>query len=412
MKWKTVRLDDICTRITSGGTPKSTEPELYFPKEIPWLKTGEVNYQRIYDTETYISKEGLSRSSAKLIPVNSIIIAMYGQGDTAGRVAINKIPLSTNQACCNLIINHDLANYEFVYYVLSTMYDQFVALKNGGAQPNLNAGMIKAIEIPFPDIATQTKIADILSAYDGFSYNVINQIKILTEATKRIYREWFTSNHKKIAISEETPLFCENITVLDCLDFYIGGGWGKEFSIGKNTVKGKVIRGTDIEDILVGKFDGVPLRFHTENEQASRTLKANDIVFELSNGNIKNIGRNLLVDDLILKNTGENTICASFCKLLRPKDKLHSLILYLEIQDMQDGGRLMKYKKQGSNGINNFAFDDFLKHEFMIPKDEKMIELLDNMVSKISILRNELFLLNQARDRLLTKLISGELETK
>ena len=91
MRYKAVRLDDICTRIVSGGTPKSTIESFYNPKEIPWLKTGEVNYSRIYDTVTYISQEGLDRSSAKLVPINSVIIAMYGQGDTAGRVAINKI---------------------------------------------------------------------------------------------------------------------------------------------------------------------------------------------------------------------------------------------------------------------------------------------------------------------------------
>lgn len=87
MSYETIKINDICTKVTSGGTPKSTNAEFYNPKEVPWLKTGEVNYCRIYDTETYISKEGLARSSAKLIPKNSVIIAMYGQGDTAGRVA-------------------------------------------------------------------------------------------------------------------------------------------------------------------------------------------------------------------------------------------------------------------------------------------------------------------------------------
>ena len=143
MKCNTVRIEDICTLVTSGGTPLTSVQSYYTPKEIPWLKTGEVNYCRIYNTEFYISKEGLERSSAKLIPANSVIVAMYGQGDTAGRVAINKIPLSTNQACCNLIINQEKADYEYVYYALCTLYERLVALKNGGAQPNLNAKIIK-----------------------------------------------------------------------------------------------------------------------------------------------------------------------------------------------------------------------------------------------------------------------------
>ena len=138
-----VKIADLCTLVTSGGTPLTSNPDYYYPKEIPWLKTAEVNYSRIYDTESYISREGLNHSSAKLIPANSVIVAMYGQGDTAGRVAINKIPLSTNQACCNLVINHAIADYQYVYYALCTLYDKLVSLKNGGAQPNLNAKVIK-----------------------------------------------------------------------------------------------------------------------------------------------------------------------------------------------------------------------------------------------------------------------------
>jgi len=189
VKWEIKQIEEICTIVTSGGTPKSTTSSFYYPKEVPWLKTGEVNYCRIYDTETYISKEGLARSSAKLIPENSVIVAMYG--NTAGRVAINKIQICTNQACCNLVINHDIADYQYVYYVLSNMYDKLVSLKNGAAQLNLNARALKAFEISFPDIETQKKIGQTLSAYDDLIENNQKQIKLLEEAAQRLYKEWF-----------------------------------------------------------------------------------------------------------------------------------------------------------------------------------------------------------------------------
>lgn len=195
MRYGTVAIGEICKYITSGGTPRSNIKEYYFPPEVPWLKTKEVNYFRIYETETYISKEGLQKSSAKLIPENSIIVAMYGQGDTAGRVAINKIPLATNQACCNLIIDPQKADYEYVYYAMVTLYEKIVSLKNGGAQPNLNAKIIREIEIPFPDIETQHRIADILSAYDDLIENNKKQIKLLEEAAQRLYKEWFVDLH-------------------------------------------------------------------------------------------------------------------------------------------------------------------------------------------------------------------------
>lgn len=133
MAWEKVKLGDVCEYVTSGGTPLTSNSDFYNPQEIPWLKTQEVNYCRIYNTANYISRKGLENSSAKLIPANSVIVAMYGQGNTAGRVAINKIPLCTNQACCNLVVNKDKADYEFVYYQLCTLYDKMVSLKNGGA---------------------------------------------------------------------------------------------------------------------------------------------------------------------------------------------------------------------------------------------------------------------------------------
>ena len=185
-------LGELCLKTCSGGTPKSTERSFYEPATIPWLTTSEVNYSRIYSTKKGISVDGLNNSSAKLIPENSVIVAMYGQGNTAGRVAINKIPLSTNQACCNLRIDPTKADYKYVYYALCASYDKLVALKNGGAQPNLNAAKVKSFEIPTPTIEVQRAIGRILSAYDDMIDNCKRQITLLEEAAQRLYREWFS----------------------------------------------------------------------------------------------------------------------------------------------------------------------------------------------------------------------------
>ena len=152
-------------------------------------------------------------------------------------------------------------------------------------------------------------------------------------------------NHENTPVVDGVPEGWKKKTVLECLELHIGGGWGKETETGKNVIPGRVIRGTDINDIKSGNFKEVPIRFHTENDIKKRSLKENDIVFELSNGNINNIGRSLFIDNLILKNCGENTICASFCKLFRPLDRTHALTLYFEIQDMQLSGRMLPYKK-------------------------------------------------------------------
>ena len=158
------KIKDICTAVYSGGTPNKKHPEYYDGGDIPWLNTGEIAFNRIYKTEKYISDIGFRSSSAKWVPANAVIVAMYGA--TAARTAINKIPLTTNQACCNLVIDEDKADYRYVYYYLCSQYTKLASLANGGAQQNLNAGQIKDYDIDLPDMATQRKVADLLTMLD------------------------------------------------------------------------------------------------------------------------------------------------------------------------------------------------------------------------------------------------------
>ena len=95
---------------------------------------------------------------------NSIIVAMYG--NTAGKVAISKIPLTTNQACCNLMIDSSKADYRYVFYYLCSKYIEIKAKANGAAQQNLNAQQIKELEIKLPSLQEQSRISDILTSLD------------------------------------------------------------------------------------------------------------------------------------------------------------------------------------------------------------------------------------------------------
>lgn len=162
-EYNRIKIQHICSNICSGGTPKSTVTE-YYGGNIPWLNTKEINFNQIYKTEKTITNEGLNNSSAKWIPAKSVIVAMYGA--TAGKVAINRIPLTTNQACCNLMINPTEADYRFVYYALCNDYTYLASLANGGAQQNLNAQQIKDFTIPLPSLEGQKRIANILSSFD------------------------------------------------------------------------------------------------------------------------------------------------------------------------------------------------------------------------------------------------------
>ena len=183
-----IAIQHICSNICSGGTPKSTVAE-YYGGNIPWLNTKEINFCRIYKTEKTISDEGFNNSSAKWIPANSVIVAMYGA--TAGKTAITQIPLTTNQACCNLTIDSTKADYRFVYYALYNDYAFLSSLANGGAQQNLNAQQIKEFEIPFPSLRVQKCIADILSSIDD-KIELNRRINDnLEQQAQALFKAWF-----------------------------------------------------------------------------------------------------------------------------------------------------------------------------------------------------------------------------
>ena len=188
-EWKDVRLGDLCYKVCSGGTPKSTCSAYYDGGTIPWLNTKEINYNRIYQTESHITEEGLNNSSAKWIDANSVIVAMYGA--TAGRVAIAKVPMTTNQACCNLMIDSSKADYNYIYYYLSNSYKQLLGMANGAAQQNLNAQVIKEFVISLPNIQEQRNIASILSSLDdkiAVNRRICENLEAQAQA---LFKHWF-----------------------------------------------------------------------------------------------------------------------------------------------------------------------------------------------------------------------------
>ena len=181
VEWK--KLGNVCLKVCSGGTP-SRGNSGYFTGDIPWLRTQEVDWKDIYDTEIKITEDAVKNSSAKLIPENCVIIAMYGA--TAGKVGINKIPLTTNQACCNLQINPQKALYKYVYYWVCNEYEHLKSLGQG-SQNNINAQIIKEYPIPVPPLAEQQRIVDILDRFHALTTDITAGLPAEIEARRKQY---------------------------------------------------------------------------------------------------------------------------------------------------------------------------------------------------------------------------------
>ena len=191
MKSEISSIGSICKKICSGGTPKSTKEEYYQDGTIPWLNTKEICFNRIRTTERKITQSGFENSSAKWIYPPAIVIAMYGA--TAGSIATVHIPLTTNQACCNLIIDDQTSDYRFIYYYLKWKYKDISSLANGGAQQNLNVKLIKEYSIDLPTMTYQKRVANILWSIDDKieTNNAIS--KNLEEVLQAVYRQIFSS---------------------------------------------------------------------------------------------------------------------------------------------------------------------------------------------------------------------------
>ena len=181
IQWKT--MGEICRKICSGGTPL-TSNKSYYAGTIPWLRTQEVDWRDVYDTEIKISEEAVKNSSAKLIPANCVIVAMYGA--TAAKSCINKIPLTTNQACCNLEIDDSLAYYKYVYYWLCNSYETLKSMGEG-SQNNINGQKIKSFLIPIPPLEVQEKIVAILDRFETLVNDLSKGLPAEIEAVKARY---------------------------------------------------------------------------------------------------------------------------------------------------------------------------------------------------------------------------------
>ncbi len=131
-----------------------------------------------------ITDEGLKNSSAKWIPENCVIVAMYGA--TAGKSAINKIPVTTNQACCNLQVNEEIAMYKYVYYWVCREYENLKALGQG-SQNNINAGVIKSYKIPIPSLEHQKYIVDMLDRFNVLTNDISEGLPAEIEAREKQY---------------------------------------------------------------------------------------------------------------------------------------------------------------------------------------------------------------------------------
>lgn len=186
-EWGEKKLGEIAD-ISSGGTPLRNKLS-YWNGTIPWVTTSLIDFKDINSAEEYITEEGLNNSSAKLFEKNTILMAMYGQGKTRGKVGILKISATTNQACAS--INSKGIDYKFLYQYLINQYDNIRNLSNEGGQKNLSGSIIKNIIIIYPSKQEQEKIASFLTSVDTKIEQLTKKDELLQQYKKGVMQKIF-----------------------------------------------------------------------------------------------------------------------------------------------------------------------------------------------------------------------------
>lgn len=184
VEWKS--LGEIATKIYSGGTPDTKRIEYWENGTIPWMSSGEVNLKNIERTEKYITEAGLNNSSAKLVPRNSVVIALAGQGKTRGKVARIRIALATNQSLAALTFDEKKFSSDYVFHFLETQYESLRQISSGNSgRGGLNLQMISAYKIPIPcpgnpekSLAIQSEIVRILDKFTALTAELTAELNM------------------------------------------------------------------------------------------------------------------------------------------------------------------------------------------------------------------------------------------
>jgi type I restriction enzyme S subunit len=175
--WEICKLGDAA-RIVSGGTPSRQEAAFWEGGTIPWVKTGEVAYEKIFDTEEKITEVGLAHSSARMIPAGTLLVAMYGQGITRGRAAILGIDAAINQACA-AILPRSAVSSDYLLTYFAHNYERVRSLGHGAHQKNLSAALLNSIPLLVPDEDAQQRMVVQLGAISAMERALKERLRSL-----------------------------------------------------------------------------------------------------------------------------------------------------------------------------------------------------------------------------------------
>lgn len=423
--WKEYKVEEFA-EVIGGGTPSTKNPD-YFGGSIPWITPKDLtNYEKkfIKNGDRNITKEGLSNSSAKLIPKNSILLTSRAP---IGYLAIAENDVTTNQGFKSIVVNPDIADFNFVYYLIKANIERIKGYGTGTTFAEVSATVVKNLKFNLPDLPTQTAIAEILSSLDDKIElnNKINQE--LESLAQALFKQWFIDfefpNENGVPFKSSGGEMVDSElgaipkgwgigTLNDLIDFSNGNAFKSNELLNENT--GDCYHVFKMGHIKKGgglNADGT--KSYYEKNKAKKldkyVLRVGDLLMCMTDmkGNVALLGHTALM------NENDKYIVNQRVGLLRPNNDLGIDFPYLYILT-NSNDFIEDLRSRANSGVQvNLSTSEIKVSKVLLPP--KAINVaFDNCVKAFfeSIFNNtkENQELTNLRDTLLPKLISGELE--
>ena len=379
MSWEYVTLDKLGSVSRGRSKHRPRNDKALFGGKYPFVQTADVKAAELYltdYTETY-NEKGLEQS--KLWKAGTLCITIAANiADTA----ILGIDACFPDSVMGFIPFAGVSNVKFVKYAFDILQRDCQKISQGTAQDNLSWKKLSTIKFPAPAIETQNKIVDILSVYDDLIANNQKQIKLLEEAAQRLYKEWFVDlrfpGHEDVAIVDGVPIEWNKGTL----------GNIAVFKRGKTITKAQVQEGG--VPVVAGGLE--PAYYHN---------KANTVAPVITvSGSGANAGFSRLYNV---------DVFASDCSFADRETTPYPFFAYCFLKDNKAS---LDALQKGAAQPHVYA-KDINALELAIPTEDKLkdfCDLVSSYFEKIKVLQKQIEILSQARDRLLPKLMSGEIE--
>jgi len=408
--WQKVKIENI-VNVYGGGTP-STQEKSYWKGEIPWLTPAELtdyDGRSIAGTASYITETGLKNSSARLMPEESILLTSRA---TIGNVAINTVPMATNQGFIN--IEPKEVDKDFFYYWLKGKRRYLNQIAIGSTFPELSKSVFKQIETIIPvNLNEQKHIASVLSAFDD-KIEVNNKIaKTLEQMAQNIFKEWFVKfrfpGHEKVEFVDselgKVPKDWEVKKIKDIAKV----NKGLSYSSKEISEKSKGLPMINLANFQRGGgFNPSGTKFYTGKFKEANLVKPGDIIIAMTD---------LTSNREVIGHPARIPAYARWDKILISLDvcSVNTVKVYIEFLYYLMLRKEFSYLMASSAGGTNVAHlsPKFIEnYEFALP-DKDMLRKFQNFITSIFQKKNLIEIENQKlaamRDLLLPKLMRGEI---